>query len=430
MIDMQHDLLKSIIYEQHEVIRRSEIIPRNISLAPGINHVLTGLRRAGKSTILHDHVLQLVKGGTHWNRIIYINFEDERLAEMTVTDLNDILAVQSEMSDQRGYFFFDEIQNIPGWEKFARRMADRHEQVQITGSNAKMLSREIQTTLGGRYLEKQIWPYSFEEYLTATRTPHGEEQLLETIAHGRITASCLSYLEYGGFPESLHYPSRRDYISGVYQKILLGDIVARNNLRNSNAVSILVKKISETVMREVSYSKLYGSLKAVGISVSKDTIIDYVNYLLEAYLLFKVYNYFASFSEKESTPKYYFSDNGLLNLFLYEKKSALLENAVGIWLHQHYGELVYYLKSASTGIDIDFFIPSEHTVIQVCTQLNDQSAEREISSLIKAKDTMPELERFMIVVSDGIPSRLPDHPEIELIPIDYFLLKGLTWQIH
>ena len=423
---MPHDLLKRVNLDQHEVIRRTDIVPRSTALLPDINQVLTGLRRAGKSTMLYDLAKKLVAGGVDWNRIIYINFEDERLTEMTVADLNDILTVQSEMSGQKGYFFFDEIQNIPGWEKFARRMADRHETVQITGSNAKMLSREIQSTLGGRYLEKHIWPYSFDEYLNARGTPHGEAEQLETIAHGRILAACGDYLEEGGFPEAFRYPSKREYISGVYQKILLGDIVTRNGLRNSQAIALLIKKIAETVMREVSYAKLYGSLKAIGVRVSRDSVIDYIGYITDAYLLFKVYNYFSAFAERETTPKYYFSDNGLLNLFLTDKKSALLENAVAIWLKQRYGEEVSYLKSSVTGIDIDFYVPSEGAAIQVCLALNEQSANRETDNLMKAAATMPEIKRLIIVTSEGKAARHPEHPEIELIPIDVFLLKGLS----
>ena len=372
--------------------------------------------------MLYALVKQLVANGVDWNRIIYINFEDERLAEMNTSDLNDILAVQSEMSEQKGYFFFDEIQNIPGWEKFARRMADRHEYVQITGSNAKMLSREIQSTLGGRYLEKYVWPYSFEEYLNAIGTPHGETELIETVAHGRIRAGCNTYLEEGGFPESLRYPSKRDYVSGVYQKILLGDIVIRNGIRNSNAIALLVKKIAETVMHDVSYAKLYGSLKAIGIKISKDTIIDYVDCITDSFLLFKIYNHFSAFAERETTPKYYFTDNGLLNLFLADKRSALLENAVAVCLKQRYGEEVCYIKSALTGIDIDFYVPSEHAAIQVCLDLNHQSSEREINSLIKASASMQDLNRLLIVTSEGTASRHPDYPEIELVPIDLFLL--------
>ena len=421
---MQHDLLKRVILDQHEVIRRAEIVPRDMILSPEINQVLTGLRRAGKSTLLYYMVKQLVADGVDWRRIIYINFEDERLAEMTQADFNDIVAVQSEMSEERGYFFFDEIQNIPGWEKFARRMADRHERVQITGSNAKMLSREIQTALGGRYLEKYVWPYSLDEYLNAMGIPHDGTALIETVAHGRVRAGCDAYLEGGGFPESLYHPFRRDYISGVYQKILLGDIVARNGLRNGNAMALLIKKTAETVMNELSYTKLYGILKNIGLKISKDSIIDYIGYITDAYLLFKVYNYYSAFAERETTPKYYFSDNGILSLFLTDRKNALLENAVAIWLRRHFGEEVYYIKSAVTGIDVDFYIPSAHTAIQVCLKLNDLSSGREIGNLVKASALIPELERLIIVTWEGGSSRQADQAGVELIPVDVFLLSG------
>ena len=305
-------------------------------------------------------------------------------------------------------------------------MADRHEFVQITGSNAHMLSREIGAALGGRYLEKHIWPYSFDEYLNAIGTPHGEKEMTETVAHSRVRAGCIAYLEEGGLPEAVRYPIKREYISSVYQKILLGDVVTRNNLRNSTTIALLIKKIAETVMHDVSYATLYGNLKAIGVKVSKDTIIDYVNYIMDSYLLFKVYNHYSAFSERETTPKYYFADNGFLNLFLTDKKSALLENAVAVWLRQHYGEEVCYLKSSVTGLDIDFYIPSEQTAIQVCLQLNDQSADREINNLLKASDAMKELTRLIIVTSEGAISQHPQYPQITLIPIDAFLLKGFA----
>ena len=140
---MNHALLKSVIYDQHEFIRNFQIVPRDYEFEENGNYVLVGLRRAGKSTLLYKIVLDLVASGVDWEQIIYINFEDERLSEFTVADFNDILSVQSEMSDKKGYFFLDEVQNIDGWEKFARRMADAKEHIYITGSNAKMLSREI-----------------------------------------------------------------------------------------------------------------------------------------------------------------------------------------------------------------------------------------------------------------------------------------------
>ena len=139
---MNHALLKSVIYDQHEFIRDFQIVPRNYEFEENGNYVLVGLRGAGKSTLLYKIVLDLVASGVDWEQIVYINFEDERLSEFTAADFNDLLSVQSEMSDKKGYFFLDEVQNIDGWEKFARRMADAKEHIYITGSNAKMLSRD------------------------------------------------------------------------------------------------------------------------------------------------------------------------------------------------------------------------------------------------------------------------------------------------
>ena len=273
---MNHDLLKNIIYDQHELIQNADIVARpSYSFEPNANYVLVGLRRAGKSTLLFKIVQDLVAKGVTWEQIIYINFEDERLSEFQKEDFNDILSVQSELSAERGYFFFDEIQIVPGWEKFCRRMADAKEHVYVTGSNASMLSQEISTTLGGRYLTKYVTPYDFDEYLTAQNVPHDTRALLQTKANGRIRSYCAEYLQYGGFPEAIQYTAKREYISSVYQKILLGDIITRNGIRNDYAIKILMKKLAESVKSEISYTKLHGILKSIGISVGKESIIDY-----------------------------------------------------------------------------------------------------------------------------------------------------------
>lgn len=329
---MNHALLKSVIYDQHEFIRDFQIVPRDYEFEENGNYVLVGLRRAGKSTLLYKIVLDLVASGVDWEQIIYINFEDERLSEFTVADFNDLLSVQSEMSDKKGYFFLDEVQNIDGWEKFARRMADAKEHIYITGSNAKMLSREIETTLGGRFFAKHITPYAFGEYLTACEIPHDEPALLGTKTNGKIRAACAQYLQYGGLPESLLYKAKREYISGVYQKVLLGDIITRNSIRNDYAVKILIKKIAESVRSEISYSKLQKTLRAVNVSLAKETIADYIRYAEDAYLLFHLQNYYANLVEKESYPKFYFSDNGIVSLFLDRKETVQLENMAALAL--------------------------------------------------------------------------------------------------
>lgn len=134
---MNHQILKKIIYEQHEVIKNSLIVERDVFLEKDANYVLVGLRRAGKSTMLYKRVQDLIKEGVEWNQIIYINFDDERLLEFNVNDFEDILLVAEEMSNKKHYFYFDEIQEIDNWEYFALRIANQGLKVDITGSNAK-----------------------------------------------------------------------------------------------------------------------------------------------------------------------------------------------------------------------------------------------------------------------------------------------------
>ena len=249
-------------------------------------------------------------------------------------------------------------------------------------------------------MEKYVTPYSFPEYLTALDIPHNTQDLIATKSRGRIVAAFYRYLEEGGLPESLLYTSKRDYLSTVLQKIILGDIASRNNLKNDHALRLLMKKIAETVRSEVSYTKLHGALKGIGLSVGKDTVIDYVSYAKEAFLLFTISNYYAAFSDRESTPKYYFEDNGLLNLFLFDKNSILLENLIASALHRAYGDQVYYIKSSVTGIDVDFYLPAKEIAIQVCVSINDDSFQRETQNLIKMKKHHPQLQQLLIITME------------------------------
>ena len=420
---MNHTLLKTVIYDQHELIRNFQIVPRDYEFEESGNYVLVGLRRAGKSTLLYKIVLDLIAGGADWEQIIYVNFEDERLSEFTAADFNDLLSVQSEMSDKKGYFFLDEVQNIDGWEKFARRMADAKEHIYITGSNARMLSREIETTLGGRFFSKKVTPYDFGEYLTACEIPHKEQDLLATRSNGKIRAACAQYLQFGGLPESLQYKAKREYISSVYQKVLLGDIITRNSIRNDYAVRILIKKVAESVRSEISYSKLQKTLRAVNVSLAKDTIADYLRYAEDAYLLFHLQNYYANLVEKESYPKFYFADNGILSLFLNRKESVQLENMVAAALARAYPDEVYYLKSSRTGIDIDFYIPTIGLAVQAAYSIAGDAREREIGNLKKLAQNSQEAARFIIVTYEEEETIQEDGVTIEAVPLYKFLLE-------
>lgn len=418
---MNHDILKEVIFDQHEIIKKTKIVPRDYDFDLNANYVLIGLRRAGKSTLLYKIVKDLVEKGIEWNQIIYINFEDERLAEFSLNDFNDLLSVQAELTDKIGYFFLDEIQNIEGWEKFARRMADSKEHTFITGSNAKMLSQEIENRLGGRYLTKYITPYNFKEFLTAKQIDFSDKSIFGTKESGKIKREFSEYFYFGGFPEALNYQNKREYVSSIYQKVLLGDIAARNGIRNPNGLQLLMKKIAESVKDEISYSKLHNILKTIGVKISKDIVIDYIGYAKQSFLIFTIKNYFSKFVEKETTPKYYFNDNGLLNLFLNKEEPRLLENLVAINLWNNYKGNVYYLKSQN--LDVDFFIEETGTAIQVAYSITNISDDRETKSLVEAAKTLKEAKEFVIITYEEEKKLNMDGVKIQVIPVWKWLLK-------
>ena len=419
---MNHDILKTVIYDQHEIIKNFQIVNREYEFDVNVNYVLIGLRRAGKSTLLYKIVQDLIANGTDWNQIIYINFEDERLSEFSVNDFNDILSVQAEMSDKKGWFFLDEIQNIDGWEKFARRLSDSKEHAFITGSNAKMLSAEIENRLGGRYLTKYVTPYNFREYLTARKIDFSDKAILATKESGKIKREMETYFYFGGFPENLEYKNKREYVSSIYQKILLGDIATRHGIRNNTGLRLLIKKIAESVKDEVSYSKLHNILKTIGVSISKDIVIDYVGYAQQSFLIFAIRNYFSKFVDKETTPKYYFNDNGLLNLFLNKEEAKLLENLVAINLWNKYKDNVYYLKGEN--LDADFFVEETGAVIQVAYSAKNISNDRETKTLVDAAKSLKEAKRFIVITYEEENELTVDGLKIEIIPIWKWLIRN------
>lgn len=394
---MNHDILREVLADQLELIREFTIVDRPYSFDEHLNYVLVGPRRAGKSVLLYKMVRDLVERGVSWEQIIFINFEDDRLSDFTAKDFDDLVLFHSELTDKKAYYFMDEIQIIPGWEKFARRMADHKEFLYITGSNASMLSGEIYSTLGGRFVPIEVLPYSFSEYLHARGADSIEKQLLSTKERGQLNRYFNEYCLDGGFPETLEIADKRSYLSGILQKVILGDIGVRKQIRNAGALRSLVKKLAETVQSDVSYTKICNSLKAIGLSVSKPSIIDYISYAEEAYLVFRLQNYYSKFAERESTAKYYFSDNGFLHLYLSEGNSAFLENLIAVHLHRIYGENIYFLKSSKTGIDVDFFVEETGEAIQAAEVLNADSIDREVDNLIRLSKKADYVRLFTIL---------------------------------
>lgn len=418
---MNHETLKQIIYDQHTIIQESKIIDRDYSFEENGNYVLIGLRRAGKTTLLYKRVKDLIKKGVDWKQIIYINFDDERLLGFTVKDFEDILLTAEEITEKKKYYYFDEIQNIDGWESFAIRLANAGRKVDITGSNAKRLSREVNAKLGGRYLTKIVYPFSFEEYLKANKVDI--DAYSSTKTQGKVASALESYYRFGGFPESLRFSNKREYLSSVYEKVLIGDIIVRNGIRNENEIRMLMKKIAETVCSNVTYSSLSNTLKAIGFNLSRNSIIDYCSYAVQSFLLFGLKNYYSSSVDKESSPKFYFSDNGILSLFLSKDDTALFENIVAIFLHEKFGDRLYYLKSSKTKLDIDFFIPEENVAVQACYSIEKQETfDREVSQLVRLNEKESGKYKLYIVTKEDKRELFVKGNKIEVISLTDFLL--------
>ena len=253
---IQKEVIREILLENRKEIELQHIVPRDIQMEEFANYVLIGVRRAGKSFMLYQQIQQYLKQGISWNSMLYLNFEDERLMGMTAQELNLILEVHGMMSDKRPILFLDEIQNIDGWDKFARRLADNKYRVYITGSNAKMLSSDVATTLGGRYITKHIMPYSFSEFLNANEISYDTDTIATTSGRAKVQRYFESYFHFGGFPEGAKLASKRDYINSVYQKIYLGDIASRNKIENQFSLRILFRKLAESVKQPISFTRL------------------------------------------------------------------------------------------------------------------------------------------------------------------------------
>lgn len=416
---MNRDVLKQIIIDQKEMYLDNPLISRDYDLEENVNYCFVGIRRTGKSYMMYQQIHNLMNDGISSPQIVYVNFEDERLLEIGVDDLNTILEIGIEFSGSKGkpYLFLDEIQNVDGWEKFVRRVADMKYRINITGSNSKMLSKEIASTLGGRFMIMNVFPYSFKEYLSAN---HIENIMLDQIGTKKradIVSQYEQYVTYGAFPELVDIKNKRVFLNNIYQTVYLRDIITRNKITNDFAVRLILKKIAESVMKALSFNRLTNIVKSTGISIGKQTVINYVGYMLDSYLIFSLQNY----ASKKTSPKYYFMDTGLLGLMLLDCKTAQLENLVAVELIRRYGfENVYFFEN---NIEVDFYVPSENLAIQVSMQVLDDvdTLERETRAFVKLNQFIPDTKCLLITNSEETTLECDDI-EIDMIPAWKWLL--------
>lgn len=390
---MDKTQLKAVLIAQKreiESVFKDNIIDREILessrkyIDSNMIKVVTGIRRCGKSVFS----LQLLKG----RDFAYANFDDERLSGIRAEDLNDVLEVLHEIYGNFKHLFLDELQNLEKWELFVNRCRRQGYNILLTGSNAKMLGKELATHLTGRYVELELYPFSFGEFLKYFGKKYSEEDFYLPEKIGEIKKLLSEYIETGGFPEVLRYGEiRTRYLTDLYNAIIGKDIITRYNIRHSKILKDMAAYLISNFSSYISYNKL----KNIFNIKSVHTIENYVSYIEESYLIFQLFPF--SFKVKEqfiSPKKIYAIDAGMINAVsskTFDNKSRLIENIVFMELLRTHGKETFYYKSKQQE-EVDFVLKEglkAKRLIQVCFSFIDENTKkREIKALLKASDEL------------------------------------------
>lgn len=419
---MNKNILKSVLLGNQLEIERVELLERDFSLDEYERMVLVGIRRAGKSFLLYQKIKNNLRNGIGWDEMLYVNFEDERLSDFTVSDFDMLLELHFELYAKRPILFLDEIQNIEGWEKFARRVADQKYKAYITGSNAHMLSNEIQTTLGGRFSVKEVYPFSFKEFLDFNGINYSENDILVTEKRALVKNRFSEYFFYGGFPESISLRHKRDNVNGIFQKIFLGDIAVRYSINNYHALNVVIRKLAESIKQPMSFNRIANIVSSTGVKFSVNSAIKYMEYIENAWLVMPIDNIASKLVDKVTNKKYYFTDNGILNLFLVDAQTSLLENMVAVNLIRNYGKRdnVFFYHN---NIEVDFYVSDMQQAYQVSYSLSDKDTRcREINALKKINKVLP-VKEFFIITYDEEELIVEGDLKINVIPIWKWLIS-------
>ncbi len=395
-----------------------------------------GMRRAGKTSYLHQCRADLIKAGRHPSRLLYYNFEDERLADMAAGDLHFIpethLRLFPEPASQAITLFLDEIQLVSGWEKFVRRLLDTPGyELFLSGSSAKLLSREIATSMRGRAWEIAIHPFSFREFLRH----HGHEQFADpwplTIKKsGQLDHHFARYLEMGGFPEAqlLDPIYRRQLLKGYVDVLLLRDVIERHHVTNPTALRWLVRRLLSSPAGLFSITKFSADLKSQGIAVARDLLYVLLAHLEDAFLLQSVPIATDSEKRRQVNPrKIYPVDTALIPIFDRSGKlntGHLLETSVFSELQRRQADVAYVKTPANYEVDFLAKYPDgSQELIQVCAAVDDpDTLHREVRALQDAAKEYPNARQRILTLESRLP--FPSVPaSIEILPAWQWMLS-------
>jgi predicted AAA+ superfamily ATPase len=423
---MHKSLLKEIVLEQEKDRQNIDAgIPR-AALSVALRHaalphavVVSGIRRSGKSTLLNQVISNLYKEGVY-----YLNFEDERLVDFNVEDFNHLYEVFLELYGDKKVFFFDEVQNVPQWEIFVRRMQGKGCKFFITGSNASLLSKELGAKLTGRNVNIELFPFSFMEFLSFKGFQLSKNGLSLTSVRAVIKKHFAEYLKHGGMPEYLKYQDTT-LLKRVYEDILYRDIVARYGIKQVKPLRELGLYLLSNPGGTFSYNNLK---KVIGVG-SMNTIKSYADFLENSYLIFLISKF--SYSLKQqfvSLKKIYCIDNGLAEAVAFQfskNKGKFLENLVFLELRRKFQEIYYY--KTTNNLEVDFLVKSgknDLLLIQIADNLdNEKTRSRELNALIKAMDEL-RLKTALILTEDTEEEIALEGKVVMVKPIYKWLLGG------
>jgi predicted AAA+ superfamily ATPase len=380
-------------FQEREIPR---VTPRALALPglPGKADVVVGMRRSGKTFFLYQQIQERLASGIDRSRLLYLNFEDERLLPLSAADLSRIPEAFyrrfPESREQLCWFFFDEIQNVPGWETFVRRLLDSEKvALVLTGSSARLLSREIATSLRGRSLSTEILPFSFAESLHHERIELPERWPPGARERSRLENRFAQYLENGGFPEvqTLSPDLRVRVLQEYIDVVIFRDVVERHGVENLPALRYLERSLLASPAGRFSVSKLFNDLKSQGMRVGKDTLYEYLAHLEDSFLLFTATVASASARVRQVNPrKCYPIDPALAAAVSFRASSDvghLLETVVYLELRRR-GWTIGYVTTKS-GYEVDFLAEDfrgSRELVQVCADLGDLATrQRELRAL-------------------------------------------------